>query len=237
MKLKMIVVFALLGLQAFAAELPWYLVSPHILPEKEIEYLHQLTHDVIPKAQWYGRFTFWQEVFEADVSADGKTIVFSHEIDNKFLPVMEKLASLWLKRLPELGFDIAGKHLVLESYLDRNVVNLENMGSSGMFWHRDSILVNGSKKIADYSMILLMNGKNQEWDGADLVLQKGGGYKDKGSYVWMNSTDAFITIKPVYNQAVIFRNSDTGHMVTPLKLLSDLPVSRDVFIMTCYMPE
>lgn len=237
MILKVIIALALFSSQAYAMELPSFLVFPNVLSEQEIRVLHQMTHQSTPKQQWYGRVTFWQEIYEAKVSEDGKGIIFSHEKESEFLAIIDRLTFLWLTRLPELGVDLRGKRIILESYLDRNVVEPENMASSGMFWHRDIIHVDGSKKIADYSMILLMNGKNQEWEGADLILQQGGGYKEENSYVWVNSDNPLVTIRPIYNQAIIFRNLDSGHMVTPLKLLSHLPVFRDVFITTCYLPK
>ncbi len=123
----------------------------------------------------------------------------------------------------------------MESYLDRNVINLKNAASSGMFWHRDSIIVDGQKKIADFTMILLINGKFQDWEGADVVLQLGGKYGEVGGYNWINSDFPKIMLTPRYNEAIIFKNSDTGHMVTPLTLLSDSTVQRDVFIITCYI--
>jgi len=232
---KIIIALVVFSSQAYAQELPSFLVFPNILLDQEIRVLHQLTYESTPEQQWYGRATFWQEIYEAKVSEDGESIIFNHEKESKFLAIIDKLTSLWLRRLPELGADLRGKRIILETYLDRNVVEPENMGSSGMFWHRDSIHVDGSKKIADYSMILLMNGKNQEWEGADLILQQGGSYKEKNSYVWVNSENPLVTIRPVYNQAIIFRNLDSGHMVTPLKPLSHLPIFRDVFITTCHL--
>ncbi len=232
---KVIIALALFSSQVYAMKEPLFSVMPGVLLEEEIQLLHQLTHISTLELQWYGRQTFWKETFEAKISEDGITIAFIHEKESEFLPIIDKLTALWLSRLQEFGVDIMHKRIRLESYLDRNTVDLNNMVSSGMFWHRDIIHVDGSKRIADYSMILLMNGKNQEWEGADLVLQRGGDYKEEGRYLWVNSENPLITIRPAYNQAIIFRNSDSGHMVTPLKPLSHLPVLRDVFITRCYL--
>jgi hypothetical protein len=217
------------------AQMPVYTVIPNALHESDLEILHRLTQSNAAKKQWYGRYTFWQEVFEARVSSFQDQISFSHSIEGEALPVINRLSSLFLAEIERLGAEITGKRIILESYLDRNVVVPDQMATSGMFWHRDVIQVDGVKRTAHYSMILLMNGKTAEWEGADLVLQQGGEYENKNSYSWINSEHPEVLVKPTYNQVIIFRNFDSGHKVTPLKPLSSEPVSRDVFITTCFV--
>lgn len=231
--MRFIIALTLLLSQISADEYPMFTVLPNALEESDLESLNQLTQTSTPKLQWYGRFTFWQEVFEAEQN-DGGNMIYHHNRNSEFLPVIDKLTSIFLTQLQQLGIDISKKRIILESYLDRNIVPPEKMESSGMFWHRDAMLVDGIKKTADYTMILLMNGKNQDWEGADVILQKGGDYQGKGSYVWVNSDNPQVIVKPAYNQLIIFRNFDCGHMVTPLKPLHNQTVQRDVFITTCY---
>jgi hypothetical protein len=214
-------------------EFPQYAVVPDVLEESEMIQLSQLTNSA-PELLWYGRYNFWKENFEAEVDAAGQDIIFRHVNEHECATVTDKLSKLFLTKVQELGVEIAKKRIILQSYLDRNIVNSKNAASSGMFWHQDSIIVDGQQKIADFTLILLANGKIQNWSGAKVVLQQGGEYSKTDPSRWVNSDHPKIEITPRYNQAIIFKNSDAAHMVTPLEPLSDENVQRDVFILNCF---
>lgn len=205
-----------------------------ILEESEMIQLQQLTEDYEPKLLWYGRYNFWREGFEAKINDISREILFTHYQNSVCDFVTDKLARIFLTQVQAIGVDLTGKRIILESYLDRNIVNLENAAKSGMFWHLDSITVDGQKKIADFTLILVINGKVKAWEGADIILQLGGYYAKEESYEWINSDFPEIIFHPTYNKALIFKNSNTGQMVTPLIPLANSCVHRDVFIVTCY---
>lgn len=215
------------------AEFPQYAVIPDVLEESEMIQLNQLTNST-PELLWYGRYNFWKENFEAEFDAAGQDIIFRHVDEHEYDHVFNKLANLLLSKVKEFGVDFSKKRIILESYFDRNIVDSKNAATSGLFWHRDAIMIDGQKKIADFSLILMTSGKIQNWEGGNLVLQLGGEYIKKDSYSWKKSEHPEVVLTPRYNQAIIFKNSNTGHMATPLKLLSEAPAYRDVFIITCY---
>lgn len=218
-----------------AAELPFYSVVPDLLNEGELQLLQELTETTPGVKLWYGRTNFWRETFWTGGFYANKSCVFIHEKVTPYASVMDRIAQLFLTKLNELGVDLSQRRIFLETYLDRNSVLPENAAGSGLFWHRDSMMVMGEKKVADYSVVLLLSHE-EAWSGADLILQSGGNYKP-GTYEWVHSEALLITIKPVYNQAVLFRNFDAGHHVTALLPLANLPIDRDVLITTCFLEE
>lgn len=217
----------------FPTELPQYVLIHDVLEEVEMSQLQQLTENTQPNLLWYGRYNFFKESFAANIDKSNDNIEFTHFNHHPCNVITDKLAQIFLTKVQEFGED-SKKRIVLEVYLDRNMVTLESSSSSGMFWHRDSIVVDGKKQIADFTMILLINGKIQNWNGADIVLQLGGQYAEDAGYTWINSSFPKVMTPICYNQALIFKNSNTGHMVTPLIPLDNLPVHRDVFIITGY---
>lgn len=219
----------------FSTQLPQFTLVKDVLKESEMIQFQQLTEEFQSELLWYGRYNFWRESFEGKMNDTDQTFIYTHYNEHVSNTITDKLATFFLEKIREFGVDIANKRIILQSYLDRNVVNIENAASSGMFWHRDVITVDGQLEIADFTMLLLINGKVQNWEGADVGLQFGGEYSDEGSYSWVNSDFPKVMLKASYNQAIVFKNSDAGHMVTPLIPLSDIPVQRDVFIINCYL--
>lgn len=219
-----------------SAELPQFVLVSEVLDESEMAQLQQLTQECQPNLLWYGRYNFLRATFEANVN-NVHDIIFTHVDEYPSDVVVDKLSNIFLTQVQAFGVDIINQKIALEVYLDRNIVILESAASSGMFWHRDSIVVDGQKQVADYTIILLMNGKVPDWQGADIVLQLGGGYAEEETYNWINSRFPEIIVHPRYNQAIIFKNSNTGHMVTPLIPLTNAPVQRDVLIITCYLQQ
>lgn len=220
----------------YSGEFPQHVVIKDVLEESEMNQLNQLTDTTKPELLWYGRYNFWKENFEAKFDEASQNISVRHSKDHECNNITDKLSKIFLMKIQEMGVQIAQKRIALLSYLDRNVVNIQNVDSSGMFWHQDSIIVDGQEKIADFTLILLMNGKIKKWSGANVVLQKGGKYSESGAshLSWINSDHPEVTITPCYNQAILFKNSDAAHMVTPLTPLSEEPVHRDVFILNCF---
>lgn len=221
----------------YSAELPQFTVVKDVLEDSEMIQLGQLTKGSQPNLSWYGRYNLWYENFQARLNGAGEDLIFTHFNQHACDYITDKLSKLLLTKVQEFGIDITNRRIIMESYFDRNIVDVNNAASSGMFWHRDTLMVDGQKKFADFSLILLANGKVQDWQGGDIVLQLGGsrGEDTAGSYNWINSDFPKINVTSRYNQAIIFKNSDTGHMVTPLTLLSGVTVHREVFIITCYL--
>lgn len=216
-------------------DMPQYAVVQDVLEESEMAQLNELTNNPNPELLWYNRYNFLKENFEAKFDDTNQNFTFTHSAKHPFDHVSDKLSKLFLTKAQELGVEIAKKRIILQSYFDRNSVDSKNFTSSGLFWHRDSILVGQNLQIADCALLLLTNGKIQNWKGAKVIIQKGGDYDPNNASSWINSDSPEITVTPRYNQAIIFKNSDTGHMVTPLiPLSSESLVNRDVFIMNCY---
>lgn len=260
-----IVVVSIFSSCLYSGELPPYILVQNVLEESEMRDLNKLTESKAELLWygrynfWKENFeatlndagpnfvsrqvskhtsddTIADELSKLRITQNAEQdIIIKHDAKHAIDAVSDKLSKLFLMKVQELGADIARKRIFLLSYFDRNIVNPKNAESSGLFWHRDSITVDEKQEIADYTFLLLTNGKIQNWKGAKVVLQQGGNYRQGADYQWINSDNPEVEITPRYNQAIIFKNSDTGHMVTPLILLSDETVQRDVFILNCFL--
>lgn len=209
--------------------LPIFKIIPAVLSQKDLENVQALTRTQTGIKQWYGRTTFWQENFTARQS--DKTITINHTQPHPSNVPLDSLTKVFLQTIQAFGESLHNRQIKLEVYLDRNEVNKGESTESGMFWHRDRVTTNGGSKIADYSIILLLSHENT-WKGGSLHLQSGGEPINRKEY--KNSEAPIVLIHPRFNQAVIFKNSNSGHMVEPIEPVTDA-VHRDVLIMTALL--
>ncbi len=209
--------------------LPTFKVIPDVLCSTDLNTVIELTTTQTGKKQWYGRTTYWQESFKAEQKDQSFTI--EHAKSHASNVPIDKLTMLFLQTLQDFGVSMQNRQINLEIYLDRNEVHKENSTKSGMFWHRDRVTTNNGSEIADYSMIFLLSQENA-WKGGNLHLQYGGEPVTRTEF--KNSDAPIVLIQPRFNQAVIFKNSDSGHMVEPIEPFAE-SVKRDVLIMTAQL--
>lgn len=205
-----------------------YKIIPNALPESSINALKDFTINTSPKKQWYGRLTFWKENFQA-IQNGYHAFTYHHLTDHPGNTSIDELTGLFLRTIQIFGEDLNNRTIDLEVYIDRNEVNKEESKKSGLFWHRDGISTKNGVSFTDYSMVYLLSNE-QEWKGGDMHLQQGG--KPIDSQSWENSNEPILTIQPRYNQAVIFKNSDSAHSVDAIDPIGE-SVQRDVVIITC----
>lgn len=209
--------------------LPTFRIIPAVLSQKDLDNVQALTHTQTGIKQWYGRTTFWQENFTARLS--DQTITINHAQPHPSNIPLDSLTKVFIQTIQSFGESLQNRQINLEVYLDRNEVKKDESAQSGMFWHRDRVTTNGGSEVADYSIILLLSHENT-WKGGSLHLQSGGEPISRKEY--KNSDAPTVLIRPRFNQAVIFKNSNTGHMVEPLEPVADT-VHRDVLIMTAVL--
>ncbi len=205
---------------------PNYTVVPEMLSRSELHKLRQLTSTETPQKQWYGRQTYWNETFEPGY----------HKVKKNFTYVIDKMSAIFLEKIEEMGENISNHNISLEISLDLGVSIYKKEKENEMFWHRDAIEVDQEIKFPQYSMVLLLTRNDGVWNGGDFVLQKGGRYAADGK-TWENSRDPMVTLVPKYNQAVIFRNDNSGHKVTALIPKKEVAISRYVAIITCFFRD
>ncbi|CDZ80107.1 hypothetical protein BN1013_00612 [Candidatus Rubidus massiliensis] len=209
------------------SQISFKLFNSDFINSAELDTLNQVTQS-IPRQTWYGRENFLKDTFVAKL-VDSE-FLFSFSKSYICLPVIEKIAAIFLKQILDLHHDPI-KMCIFESTIDRNTVTKETEETSHFFWHRDSIcLENRERTPVDYTLIFLLNQKI--WDGGNLLLQKGGNYIGN-SYQWQGSETPIIEIPIGNDKAIIFKNIDCGHAVTALKVKENDLVHRDVFILTC----
>lgn len=209
--------------------LPTFKIIPNALSNENIEVLNDLTKKQIGQQQWYGRTTYWHESFKAEEVH--QSITLEHEGLHRSNTPIDALTMIFLRTLQEFGVSMQDYRFNLEVYLDRNEVNKENAAKSEMFWQRDRVTTNGGSEFADYSMIFLLS-EEKTWKGGDLHLQYGGEPINRTEF--KNSDAPILVIHPRFNQAVIFKNSDSGHMVEPIEPLAET-VQRDVLVITAQL--
>lgn len=237
---------------------PTYFIHPKIFSRAELSLIQKFlqTPNQTSKTQWYDRQTLYREAFCFDPS----TRSFDHLIEPSFpannseidlQPVIDKLSLILIKQAvrdrPKLLSHQDSSIVNLEVYLDQAEVT-ENNSTGGMFWHQDDIripvdhLAEDIHQVPHYSLALLLTDqKGNTWSGGDLVLQTGGHYwpAEGEDRQWVLSTDnPLVRLESKYNQAIIFRNDNAGHQVTPVLLLggSEQPkvVRRRVLIIGAY---
>lgn len=211
---------------------PAYRLLPNALSDTRLETLKEFTTNPSPRKQWYGRLNLWNERFQA-VHTENLSFKFTHVKHHKGNSALDELTTLFLRTVQSLGAKFEdrpiNRPIELEVYIDRNQVNKENAAKSDLFWHRDGITTSLGEFFADYSMVYLLS-QETGWKGGDMLLQSGGRPIDKQR--WENSKEPITTIRPSFNQAVVFKNSDSAHRVEAIEPIGE-NVQRDVLIITC----
>lgn len=213
---------------------PEYVIYPNVLETEDINLLMQCEDLGRSEEQWYGRTTLWKESYKAVLRS-----AFFHSVDyrnyHKCTSVIDKLTKCFLRSIQKLNPRVTDQKVDLEIYIDRNRVTKENASKSGMFWHRDRVTTDGGQGFADYSFVYLMSSE-LNWKGGEMSLQKGG--KPISREEWQNSSNPIFNYQPLFNQAIIFKNSDSAHSVEPIEPVLDWNwTNRDVVVITAVLEK
>lgn len=216
--------------------LPVYKIIPNALSEDDTKTLEKIIQTETGQKQWYGRTTYWTEIFSAKVGNAGQ-ITIEHTKNHFGNTAIDNLTTLFLKTIGSF-VDLKNRTVGLQIYLDRNEVAKQNSATSGMLWHRDRVTTNAKSdsadcpaRFGDYSVVYLMSPENQ-WKGGNMLLQHGGEAISRRE--WKNSQEPVVTIQPKCNQAIIFKNSDSAHCVDPIEPINET-VQRDVVVITAVL--